>query len=264
MHGLTATREERLGAYGERFAEAGIASVIIDFRHFGESSGSPRQLLDLDRQDEDCDAALDYARNLPGIDPDRIAIWGTSFAGGYALTAAARHPWLAAAVCQTPLLDGKLPAPGMSRGKMFWAARSALRDKAHAALGRDPYLVPVIGPPDEHAILNSADAWSSFEAVIGENSLWRNEVAARVLLRLPQHRPIEQAGRVHCPLLIQIVDLETVVRNEPSIKAAERAPQGELREYAGLNHFGVYVDDGFERLVADQVDFLRKHFALQD
>ena len=117
MHGLTATREERLGAYGERFAEAGIASVIIDFRNFGESSGSPRQLLDLDRQYEDCDAALAYARSLPGIDPDRVAIWGTSFAGGYAFDAAARHPWLAAAVCQTPLLDGKIPAPGMTRGQ---------------------------------------------------------------------------------------------------------------------------------------------------
>jgi alpha-beta hydrolase superfamily lysophospholipase len=259
MHGLTATREERLWAYGERFADAGIASVIIDFRHFGESSGSPRQLIDLDRQDEDCNAALVYARNLPGIDPDRVAIWGTSFAGGCALTAAARHPWLAAAVCQTPMLDGKIPPPGMTRGKMLWLARSALRDTGRALLGRDPFLIPVVGPPGVRAVLNSADAWSSFEAVLGENSLWRNEVAARVFLKLRQHRPIEQAGLVGCPLLLQIVDLETVVRNEPSVKAAERAPRGELREYAGLNHFGVYVEQGFERLVADQIDFLRKH-----
>ena len=264
MHGLTATREERLGAYGERFAEAGIASVIIDFRHIGESSGSPRQLVDIDRQYEDCEAALAYARGLPGIDPDRVAIWGTSFAGGHALVAAARNPWLAAAVCQTPLLDGKIPAPGMTRGKMLWAARSALRDKAHAALGRAPYFVPVIGPPGERAILNSADAWSSFEAVLGENSLWRNEVAARLLLAFPQHRPVQQAAQVECPLLIQIVDLDTVVRNEPSVKAAERAPQGELREYARLHHFDVYVGEGFERLVSDQVDFLRKHLALED
>ena len=146
---------------------------------------------------------------------------------------------------------------------MLWLARSALRDKARALLGRSPYLIPVVGPPGERAMLNSADAWSTFEAVLGENSLWRNELAARVLLKLPKHRPITQTGQVECPVLIQIVDLETVVRNEPSIKAAERVPLGELREYAGLHHFDVYVGEGFERLVADQVAFLRKHLALQ-
>jgi len=41
-----------------------------------------------------------------GWTPSRIAVWGTSFAGGHALVTAARVPGVAAAVCQCPMMDG--------------------------------------------------------------------------------------------------------------------------------------------------------------
>src|SRR4051812_3692776 len=89
-HGLGATREYALEPYAERFAEAGIAALVFTYRHFGDSGGQPRQLLDIERQLGDWAAALAYARNLDGIDHDRIALWGTSFAGGHGVEAAAR------------------------------------------------------------------------------------------------------------------------------------------------------------------------------
>jgi hypothetical protein len=49
-HGFGGVREARLGAFAERFAEAGIAALVFDYRHFGASSGEPRQLLDIHRQ----------------------------------------------------------------------------------------------------------------------------------------------------------------------------------------------------------------------
>src|SRR5512142_1961028 len=72
-HGLSATREDGLGRFAERFAEAGCGALAIDFRHLGDSSGEPRGLVDVRRQYEDIDAAIDYARNLDGIDPARLA-----------------------------------------------------------------------------------------------------------------------------------------------------------------------------------------------
>src|SRR5918998_6096730 len=63
MHGFTATRDEQLDRYCELFAGSGIASLAIDFRHFGASGGEPRQLLDVKRQYEDCDAALAWLRD---------------------------------------------------------------------------------------------------------------------------------------------------------------------------------------------------------
>src|SRR3954452_13443516 len=49
-HGLGATREYGLEPYAERFAEAGIAVLVFTYRHFGDSGGQPRQLLDIERQ----------------------------------------------------------------------------------------------------------------------------------------------------------------------------------------------------------------------
>lgn len=45
----------------------------------------------------------------------------------------------------------------------------------------------------------------------------------------------------------------------PAIVAARRAPRGELRTYPGVDHFDVYDGPEHEALVADQVDFLRRH-----
>ena len=45
------------------------------------------------------------ARTLPGIDPNRIGLWGTSFSGGHVIATAARLPGIAAVVSQCPFTD---------------------------------------------------------------------------------------------------------------------------------------------------------------
>src|SRR5439155_8585995 len=90
-HGLGGTREYGLEPYAEWFADAGIAALVFTYRHFGDSGGQPRQLLDIERQLGDWASALAYARNLDGIDHERIAPWGTTFAGGHGIEAAARE-----------------------------------------------------------------------------------------------------------------------------------------------------------------------------
>lgn len=258
MHGFTATRDERLDAFCERFAEAGIAAVAFDFRHFGSSGGEPRQLLDLKRQYEDCDAALAYVRDLGGIDGSRIAIWGTSFAGGYALDAAVRHPWLAACICLVPLVDGALQPRGASAGRTAWATGVGLRDLVRARRGAAPYIVPALGPPGTRAGIVNAGAWDSTSR-LAAHSLWRNEVAARILLQIPRHRPAARAKEVRCPMLVQVAEQETLLRNQPAERASRRATRGELRRYPHLDHFDVYWEPGFEPVIDDQIEFLKRH-----
>jgi len=60
-HGFSATREQRLDAYAERFCAAGIGVLLFDYRHFGASGGEPRQLLDIGRQHADFRAAVSHA-----------------------------------------------------------------------------------------------------------------------------------------------------------------------------------------------------------
>jgi dienelactone hydrolase len=38
-HGFSATRDQRLDAYAERFCTAGLGVLLFDYRHFGASGG---------------------------------------------------------------------------------------------------------------------------------------------------------------------------------------------------------------------------------
>src|SRR5882672_11296942 len=89
-HGFSATRGDTLPAYAERFAAAGMAVLLFDYRHFGDSTGEPRQLLDIGRQQADYRAAIAFARTQGGIDAQRIALFGTSFSGGHVVAVAAK------------------------------------------------------------------------------------------------------------------------------------------------------------------------------
>jgi alpha-beta hydrolase superfamily lysophospholipase len=94
-----------LPSYAERFAVAGFAVLTFDYRCFGESEGQPRQLIDVKQQREDIRAATHFARRTEGIDPARIALWGTSLGGGHVIVVAADDPEIAAVIAQVPGID---------------------------------------------------------------------------------------------------------------------------------------------------------------
>jgi len=101
-HGLGATKDTGLDVYAVRFQEAGFAVLAFDFRHLGASGGEPRQLVWIPHQLEDYAGAIEYARTLAAVDPDRIALWGTSFGGGHVIAAAARDEGIACICAQAP------------------------------------------------------------------------------------------------------------------------------------------------------------------
>ena len=106
-HGFSGVREQRLDAYAERFAAAGLAVLVFDYRHFGASQGEPRQLLSIAPPARaDWRAAVAHARYLLEVDPKRVAVWGTSFSGGHVVAVAAADPAIAAVVSQAPFTDG--------------------------------------------------------------------------------------------------------------------------------------------------------------
>src|SRR4051812_4254533 len=93
-HGFGGVRYARLDAFAERFARAGFAALVFDYRHFGDSEGEPRQVIDIRRQLDDWRSALAFVRSLEDVDADRIALWGTSFSGGHVATIAAEDDGL--------------------------------------------------------------------------------------------------------------------------------------------------------------------------
>ena len=259
-HGFGATRDASLAPYAERFAAAGMHVLLFDYRHFGASDGEPRQLLSVRRQLQDYAAAVDFAHALSGVDPARIAVWGTSFSGGHALVTAATVPGIAAAVCQCPMMDGLTAVLNIARyaglGQVLRLTGHGLRDAALAPFGRAHY-VATVGKPGTLAVMTSEDADEGYRRLAPPG--FRFEVAARIGLTAGLYRPLRYASRVGCPVLVQVCERDSVA----PVDSAEQVirllgSRGEAKRYP-IGHFEPYFGAHFERSVSDQLEFLQRH-----
>jgi pimeloyl-ACP methyl ester carboxylesterase len=259
-HGLGGTRDCALEPYAQAFAAAGFFVLLFDYRHLGASDGIPRQLIEISSELEDWAAAIAYARSMEGVDPRRIALWGTSLSGGHVLIAAARDPEIAAVSAQCPMLDGGASARMLAKDSGFltlvrlgWAG---LVDRARALLGMRPYYLPLVAPPGKLAAMASHDAWDGMRAIVPPN--WRNEVAARLFLVLPCYRPIRAAKSVKCPVLLIACEKDSVA--SPAAAAATATRMGDKARLVELpiGHFDVYRGKWFERSSEEQVAFFKE------
>jgi pimeloyl-ACP methyl ester carboxylesterase len=252
-HGFSATRDDALPGYAEAFADAGFAVILFDYRHFGASSGEPRQLLDIARQQQDYRAVIDWARRDQGIDADRIVLWGSSFSGGHVLAVAAGDPRIAAVIAQAPFTDSVAAIRAMPVRNLMHGTAAALADQAGALLGRPPRYIAPVGPPGTFAVMTAPEALPGFTAIVGPGSLWRNEVAVRIILAVAGYRPMRYARRLRMPVLFCVCDADATTPPGPTITAAGQAPRGTLLRYP-YGHFDIYNDP---QVKIDQVAFLR-------
>lgn len=262
-HGFGAVRELRLDAYAERFAEAGYAVLVFDYRHFGASSGEPRELLSLSRQRADWRAALKYARSLPEVDPSRVIAWGSSLGGGHVLHIAASDPGLAAVVVQVPHVSGPVAVRSMGLRHVTTLGVAGLYDEARHLLGRRPYYRAGIGDTGSGAVMIVSDGLRVLRQLAGDSLTeadleQRNRVAARVLLHMPFYSPGRGAHRITAPTLIQAGEHDELTPPSASRGVAKRIPGAEFKTYQ-CGHFDPYLPPHFEGVVVDQLSFLEKH-----
>lgn len=254
-HGLAGTKDSGLEPFAVGLAKAGLDVLAFDYRGFGASGGTPRQVVSMAGQLEDYRAAMAAAARLPGVDRRRLVLWGVSLAGGHVLAAAAHRDDVAAVVSLTPLVDGV----AAGRHAMAHHAPSAMLRSTVAGVrsrvGRQ-VMMPVVAGPGELGALTLPGAREDYLAIAGPT--WRNEVDAAVGLELGGHRPGREAQHLRCPLLVQIADFD---RSAPPYAAAKAAFAGraEVRHYP-CDHFDVWPGkEWFEPALTHQVAFLRRH-----
>src|SRR5512132_855535 len=257
-HGLGATRELGLEPYARRFADAGIAALVFTYRHFGDSGGQPRQLLDIERQLGDWAAALRYARKLEGIDHERIALWGTSFGGGHVIEAAARDGAVAAVVSQCPCTDGLAATRAASPRSLARAVVPALRDELARVRRKPAVRVPLVGPHGSPALMTSRDSEPGYRALSPPGVHFENGVSARFINHVGLYRPGRSAHKVNAPILFCICDTDAVAPAETALRYAATASRAEVKRYP-VGHFDIYRGAPSERAVRDHTEFLVRH-----
>lgn len=106
---MTVIKDAGYAAFGERWAEeAGFASLIFDYRYFGDSGGEPRNLVSLDKQIEDYRSVIKWARQRPEeFLNDKVVVMGSAMSGLSVGTLVLEDSALAGGMAHSPVLDGK-------------------------------------------------------------------------------------------------------------------------------------------------------------
>ena len=250
--------------YARGFAAAGLDVVLFDYRGFGGSGGSPRQLVSASRQRRDYRAALAAARQLPGVDPERIVLWGISYSGGHVVRVAAEDGRVAAVVALTPAIDGVAVLARLAHSvgpcQLLRAAAHGLRDAQRAMTRRRPHLVPMVGEPGSRAIF----AMDGVGAGLHRSCRARAGATRCARARRSRWRSIGRSGsrrvsaaRCWCRPAPQTASHRSRTARRAAAKAGVH---GELREYP-MDHVDVYTEPVHQRLLDDQLDFLGRHLS---
>ncbi|HHO76024.1 MAG TPA: alpha/beta hydrolase [Deltaproteobacteria bacterium] len=254
-HGFCGVKEMRLDTYAGAFADAGYSTLVFDYRHFGGSQGEPRQILDIKKQHQDWHAAIRFARELPGIDPEKIILWGTSFSGGHVIPVAVKDGRIVAVISQVPHLNGIATVLANKTVQNMRLGIAAWRDMVRMILGRSPYYVPAVGQPGDLAAMTAPDAEEGVKRLCTEGFEPNTDVAARIFLSVGLYSPGRLAGKMDMPWLVQAASHDMTTPVGPAIKAVMSAPKSQLIIYK-CGHFDVYVEPRFDQTIGDQITFL--------
>ncbi len=259
-HGLGGTRAAGLEPFMRRFGAAGFNVLCFDYRGFGLSEGQPRQWISVKRQLQDWAAAIAFARKRPGVDPTRIATWGSSFSGAHSVAAAVADGNIAAVSSQGAMMDGLASFVNLIRqsGLLHVLKLSAygLADVLRAATSGARVTIPVVGNPGETAALTTPDSKPGYLRITPPD--WNNAISCSWALTIANYRPNTLTPRLPCPALFCIATEDKVVPPSAMEDGARRAPQKvEVKRYP-VGHFEVYVLPTFEQVASDQTAFFER------
>jgi cephalosporin-C deacetylase-like acetyl esterase len=251
-HGYNCLKELYLDKYAEAVAEAGHVVLAYDHRNFGDSDGKPRQELDPWVQVCDYRNAITFAQTLDGVDPHRVGVWGSSYAGGHVLVVAAIDRRVGCVVSQVPTISGwqttlrRTAPPAMAGQRDLFDA-----DRLERFRGGEPKMVPMVVDPAEGGAAShaSADAWEFFT---GKNApaedqwrfeKWRNGITLRSLELYSEYEPGSFIERIApTPLLMVVGDRDVVCPTDMALAAFNRAGEPKRLELYPGGHFSAYTD----------------------
>lgn len=247
--------------YGARFAEKGLVAMVIDYRGWGQSNGfttlankslqarprnddatrftrgqmrveTKRTRLIPAKQVEDIRNAISYLQGEPGVDPERIGVWGSSFAGGNAIAVAAMDARVKAIAMQAPSIAGKNTRvePFQLQGKMLEDAIQRARS------GRG----------------------GEFET----GYVGRRVIDVETKQAVAEFRPFHALKHIgDRPVLFVVAQNEELFDNKEHAFAAAEVLTGPKKviEIPNTTHFEIYVGPAFEISANAAADWFRQH-----
>ena len=251
--------------YARGFAAAGLDVVLFDYRGFGGSGGSPRQLVSASRQRRDYRAAIAAARRAARCRPGtHCAVGhfvlrrsrrsrrrrGRARRGGDGVDAGDRRCSCAGAAGpqrRPTSAAARWPAHGLRDAQRAMTRRRAASgaDGRRAGLARD------------HRRSDGAE--QDLHRGRGPELAQRSVCAHRARGGV---QPADQVRRRVSTARCSFRQAPPTASSRPPAarRAAAERSRGELREYP-IDHVDVYTEPAHQRLLADQLDFLGRHLS---
>lgn len=243
-------------AFIERFTEMGFATLNFDYRGFGNSEGEPRQLMDIPAQLQDCAAAIAHGLVQDWVDETRLLVWGSSLGGGHAISMAAEFDQVAGMIAQVPHCCSRAAFKTIKLSAVLTGMSQAILDAVGNKLGAAPRMIPILAEPDQYAVLNHPGWYQHYMAIAKDSKTWHNAIPARSLLRGADYRPVLQAEKIRCPVLLVAGNTDAGVPIDSVKDAAARIPKVQLHIYEG-GHFDVYGGELQADIISRQQAFLQ-------
>ncbi len=261
-HGFAAVKEMYLDRYAELFSAAGLNVLVYDNRNLGASDGTPRGEINPLQQIDDFRNAITFAETLPGVDRDRIGIWGSSYSGAHVLVVAATDRRVKAVSSQVPVVDGDANFRQLVRADFVDGARAGFDDDRRArSRGADPVMIDVVNEdPLAPSALPTPD---SYEWFIGTQQLrapnFVNQCTLRSVERFSEYQPGAFIRLIApTPLLMCVAQNDVLTPTRIALDGYETAREPKKLVVLPGGHFDAYVN-GFDISSAVQLDWFTQH-----
>jgi pimeloyl-ACP methyl ester carboxylesterase len=237
MAGGLALPRTVLEPIAERFAEAGYAAFVFDYRGIGDSDGDPRGLLAPARGVTDWEEAIARVRELDGIDTRRLVLWGHSLGGSYALSVAADDPRVRAVVALAPVLSGTTLLRARPLSGVVKALAAGVRDTVQGRLPRlGPHTVPLAGDDESGALVPDTGFRGSYRRLTDIP-----DVPARSFLALSGYGV--SLDEVTCPTLLIAGSYDDLAPADALADAAAERPDATVLRVPAT-HLDLLDDEG--------------------
>lgn len=250
---FTGVKEQVVGTYARLLAEAGMVTLAIDHRGFGESGGR-RQHEDSQGKLTDLRAATALLAGRPEVDPTRIGVVGVCLGGGYAVRAAATDPRLRAVAG----IAGAYNSPARFAEDIgidgYRAALAGFLDRY------DEYL-PAVATAGE-AAMPGAEPYAYYGTERSASRHWRNELTRGSLHSLMTFDALGAAELLGAtPLLVVHGVGDDYCSPELARELHDRAPGAkEIRWLDTRVHIDLYDQEPYVTEAArTTADFLHRH-----
>jgi fermentation-respiration switch protein FrsA (DUF1100 family) len=257
-HGFSGLRSA-LNAYAEGFYKAGFNVVLFDNRGFGDSEGV-RQHIDPHQQVADFRDAITFAQTLAGVDPERVGIWGSSYAGGHVIVIGANDRRVTAVVSQIPFVSGHANVPLLySPDKYAELRRLFVEERRSIASGNPPRMMPVFSTSTAELCALPPVVTEKFIKASADVPGWKNEVTIRSVEFFGEYEPGNLAPLVSPTPLLMVIGAKDVVNPpELSLRVFESALEPKKVVIHPGGHFQTYTKH-FDITFGAALDWFKTH-----